>query len=215
MKLIVGVTGSVAATLTPKLLEALAAEGHTLQVVATKPSLYFWDPDATEVPVWLEEDEWQGGRYAKDQPIPHIDLREWADAILISPLTANTLAKIAGGMADNLLTSVARAWNRFRPFIVAPSMNTQMWEHPATKEHLETLDRWYKLSIVEPVSKKLACGETGKGALAPIEEIVAMVNRRKIDAMFNAATDATQRERLWKKVAAPAPPPVKKLRAVR
>lgn len=68
-----------------------------------------------------------------------LDLRKWADAFIIAPLDANTLAKIANGLADNLLTCVARAWDFNKPFYFAPAMNTCMWEHPLTNEHVKKL----------------------------------------------------------------------------
>jgi phosphopantothenoylcysteine decarboxylase len=176
MNILLGVTGSVAAKLTPRLVAELSALGN-VQVVVTKPSLYFWDPAAVAVRVWTDADEWPGDGYERDQMIPHLDLRRWADVFVIAPASANTLASLAAGRADNLLTSVVRAWDRERPLIVAPAMNTLMWTHPATAEHLETLCRWYgdKFSLVVPVERRLACGDTGVGALAPIENIVAAV----------------------------------------
>ena len=141
MKILLGITGSVAATLTPQLVTALRATGHNVQVVATKSSLYFFDPTALGVRVWRDADEWPGKRYVRDQEIPHIELRKWADVLVIAPLSANTLARIAHGQCDNLLTSVTRAWDRTKPIILAPAMNTMMWEHPATSEHLAVLHR--------------------------------------------------------------------------
>jgi phosphopantothenoylcysteine decarboxylase len=80
---------------------------------------------------------------------------------------------MAHGMADNLLTSVVRAWDREKSIYIAPAMNTLMFEHPATHEHLAKLNEWYyKLRVINPVSKVLACGDSGLGAMAPIEEIV-------------------------------------------
>lgn len=174
MRLILGVTASVAATLTSALVAALKEAGHEVQIIATDKSFAFWDTKSVEVRVWRDGDEWAEISYERGQPIAHIDLRNWADAIVIAPLTANTLAKIANGLADNLLTSIIRAWDRSKPIIIAPAMNTQMWAHPATEEHLATLRRWYpKLTVVMPVEKTLACGERGIGAMAAIETIVA------------------------------------------
>jgi phosphopantothenoylcysteine decarboxylase len=176
MNILLGVTGSVAAKLTPRLVAELSALGN-IHVVATKSSRYFWDPADIDVRTWTDADEWPGDGYEREQPIPHLDLRRWADVFVIAPASANTLASLAAGRADNLLTSVARAWDRERPFLVAPAMNTLMWTHPATAEHLATLQRWYgdKFGLIAPVAKRLACGDTGIGALAPIEDLVATV----------------------------------------
>lgn len=182
MRILYGVTGGVAAVLTMKIIEALQKAGHEVQVVTTERSSHFLTSSSLEmaelgVKVWTDADEWPHAHYEKGARVLHIDLREWADVMLIAPLTANTLAKIANGMADNLLTSIMRAWHLDRPVVIAPAMNTLMWTHPVTEAHLLTLELWYDdLYVVEPVVKKLACGDTGIGALADISQIVAAVN---------------------------------------
>jgi phosphopantothenoylcysteine decarboxylase len=205
---LLGVTGSVAAILTPALHERLTASGHRVKVVATAASLYFFDavaldPNHTgrnpEVVV-LDEDEWpgrgQGRRYQRGDRVVHIELRRWADALVVAPLDANTLAKLAGGLADNCLTCVWRAWDRGRPVVLAPAMNTLMWEHPATARHLRQLaedagaaavpagldlsallawvnDTCPNLRVVPPQSKRLACDDVGVGAMAALDSIEA------------------------------------------
>jgi phosphopantothenoylcysteine decarboxylase len=96
--------------------------------------------------------------------------------LVIAPASANTLAKLAGGLADNLLTCVARAWDFAggKPVLVAPAMNTAMWVHPLTAAHLAALAA-FGVRVVPPVSKALACGDVGVGALAPVADIVAAV----------------------------------------
>src|SRR3989339_828111 len=168
MNILFGVTGSVAAGLVPKMVAELLKNKHDIVIVPTKNSLYFWDKESVNIQI-----------YEEGSDVLHINLRDWADVLLLAPLTANTLAKIANGLADNLLTSIIRAWDVKNEIIIAPAMNTKMWEHPATKEHLDRLNRWYKLNIIHPVSKKLACGETGVGAMAPISEIVKEINKLK------------------------------------
>lgn len=179
MNILLGVTGSVAATLTPRLAEGLADIGE-VQIVTTRPALYFWNPETVSCRTWSEEDEWPGAVYTKDQPVPHIELRKWADVLVIAPLTANTLAKMANGLADNLLTCTVRAWGNEKPIIIAPAMNTHMWQHPACAEHIATLKRWYgdRLTLVDPIEKRLACGDTGVGAMARIETIVQTLRAR-------------------------------------
>jgi phosphopantothenoylcysteine decarboxylase len=213
-KVLLGVTGSVAAIRTPELFHELKRAGHIVKVVATRASLYFFAP-ATLDPldpaqrsrnpevVILDEDEWPGSargqHYQRDDPVVHIELRRWADVLLIAPLDANTLAKLANGLADNCLTCVWRAWDAARPVILAPAMNTLMWEHRLTARHLrqlasdagagnapdnldlDSLIAWMnreclRLKIVPPQSKRLACGDVGNGAMASLEEIVAKVN---------------------------------------
>ena len=213
---LLGVTGSVAAIRTPLLYEELRRAGHQVKVVATPASLYFFDPAALDPPrpernpqvVILDEDEWpgraEGRRWQRDDPVLHIELRRWADLLLIAPLDANTLAKLANGLADNCLTCVWRAWDPARPVLLAPAMNTLMWEHPLTVTHLlnvawtlgargvpgvlpEGLDpegaiAWInrvasRLRIVPPQNKRLACGDVGVGAMAEVAELVAAVRQ--------------------------------------
>ena len=207
---LLGVTGSVAAIRVPELFEQLKSRGHVVKVLATQPSLFFFDPAALDPRdgrrnpdvVILDEDEWpgreQGRRFQLGEPVPHIELRRWADLLLIAPLDANTLAKLASGLADNCLTCVWRAWDTNRPVVLAPAMNTLMWEHPLTRRHLrqigidahgdfipETADlnevvvmlnhTCPRLRVAPPVSKRLACGDVGVGGLAEIDDIVNLV----------------------------------------
>src|SRR5437868_831419 len=138
---LLGATGSVAAVRVPALYDALTADGHAVKVVATDAAAYFFDPAAVGPAgtVHRDADEWPGDRYVRDAPVLHIELRKWADLFLIAPLDANTLAKLANGMADNCLTCVWRAWDPNRPVILAPAMNTLMWENPLTMRHLRQL----------------------------------------------------------------------------
>jgi phosphopantothenoylcysteine decarboxylase len=195
-RILLGVTGSVAAIKTPELVRALTLAGHEVRVVATEPSLYFFDAAALEVPLYRDADEWPGQRYQRDDPVLHIELRRWADLLLVAPLDANTLGKLAYGLADNCLTCVARAWDPARPRLLVPAMNTLMWEHPVTVRQLRALtyDRapdhleaqvvleWIEafaspLYVLAPISKRLACGDVGLGAMAEVEAIVTQVNR--------------------------------------
>jgi len=149
--ILLGVTGSVAAVKTPELVTALRADGQAVRVVATDSALYFFDPvalDPTRVlrnpeVVVLDEDEWpgrgDGRRYSRGDAVMHIELRRWADLFVIAPLDANTLAKLANGLCDNCLTCVWRAWDLAKPVVLAPAMNTLMWEHPFTRRHLKSI----------------------------------------------------------------------------
>jgi phosphopantothenoylcysteine decarboxylase len=209
--LLLGVTGSVAALKTPELFAQLQSAGHQVKVVATQAACYFFDPlDLTpgrstrdRETVILDEDEWlgreAGRRYARGDAVLHIELRRWADVLLLAPLDANTLAKVALGQCDNCLTCVWRAWEPTRSVILAPAMNTLMWQHPATVRHLQLLAgdaglvvpdghdldallAWLnvqgsRLRVVPPVSKRLACDDVGVGAMAELGEIVAEVER--------------------------------------
>jgi phosphopantothenoylcysteine decarboxylase len=183
---LLGVTGSVAAIYTPELYADLRRAGHAVKIVATRAACYFFDPATIEATaagkrnrdvVILDDDEWPGERYQRGDPVLHIELRRWADVLLIAPLDANTLAKLALGITDNCLTCVFRAWDPLRPVVLAPAMNTLMWEHPTTARHLMqiTADLRGALHVVSPVSKKLACDDVGMGAMAEREKILAAI----------------------------------------
>src|SRR5919112_1435668 len=138
--LLLGVTGSVAAVRTPALFAALRAEGHEVRIVATEPALYFFDPvELGDGPLYRDADEWPGPRYRRDDPVLRVAFRQWADLLLVAPLDANTLAKFALGLCDNFLTCLFRAWDFGKPVVLAPAMNTLMWDSPLTRRHLRQL----------------------------------------------------------------------------
>ena len=178
-QILLGLTGSVASKLGPKLAELLSQCGFEVVVVPTDKALYFFEEEEiAKIPncrLVKEADEWPNKRYAKDQEIQHIEQRKLADLLLIAPLTANTLTKMAIGLCDNLLTTIFYAWDRKKPIIVAPAMNTVMWENFLTQKHLADLETRYHFHVISPVEKKLACGDMGKGAMAGLEDIVAKV----------------------------------------
>lgn len=170
--ILLGVTGSVATVLLPKLKIQLSDIG-TVKTIATVNALHFssidnFDYTDKEEWTWKGNDIWQ-----KNDPILHIELREWADIFVIAPLTANTLAKMAVGICDNLLTTVFLAWDTKKPIILAPAMNTKMLNSPQVFSNLDFLERHvrYDITIVNPVIKQLACNEEGEGAMAQIENI--------------------------------------------
>jgi phosphopantothenoylcysteine decarboxylase len=210
-QVVLGVTGSVAAIRTPALFAAIRRQHHQVRVVATESALYFFDPAALTVPagqaadtepadpVFRDRDEWPGDGYRRGDPVLHIAFRDWAQLLVVAPLDANTLAKFALGLCDNFLTCLFRAWDYSKPVILAPAMNTLMWQKPATARHLGQLlvdhgslpslpDGWSletapehfarhapNLILIPPQSKRLACGDIGIGAMAEITTIAEAV----------------------------------------
>ncbi len=172
--IILGLTGSVATIKAPELVTEIKKTGHELKIVATGPSFYFLPEDNSWTEkIYTDGDEWPNKNYTRDDDVMHIDFRKWADVLLIAPLTANTLAKIANGMCDNFITCIARAWDKEKPFLIAPAMNTEMWEDPITQEHIDLINKRFNLTVIDPVEKTLACGDTGMGAMASIKTIVS------------------------------------------
>ncbi|KAJ4445208.1 hypothetical protein ANN_07009 [Periplaneta americana] len=176
--ILVACTGSVATIKLPVLLKTILESGDTLpwniklKVIVTKHAKHFYSSEdiPTEVSVYCDEDEWTTWTKRGD-PVLHIELAKWADICVISPLDANTLAKLAQGLCDNLLTCVARAWDPKKPLLFCPAMNTQMWEHPATATHITTLKTWGYMEV-PCIAKTLMCGDTGLGAMAEVPTIV-------------------------------------------
>ncbi|KAF8259689.1 flavoprotein [Lactarius quietus] len=157
--------------------ELLKYKNVSVQVAATKPSLTFFQPVdilGLGVNVWTDDDEW-APNYRIGDPILHIELRRWADIVLIAPCSANTLAKIANGICDNLVTSLLRALAPTTPTYVYPAMNTLMYEHPLTAQHIRIIRDMIGYNVVGPVSKSLACGDVGVGAMVEWRDIVASV----------------------------------------
>lgn len=171
--ILIGVTGSVAALKLPLLVsELLKIPALEVQVVTTENAKHFYNPQEIPVPLYSDKDEWQWKE--RTDPVLHIDLRRWADLMLVAPLDANTLAKIAHGLCDNLLTCVIRAWDLNKPLLFCPAMNTAMWEHPITAQQVEQLKGFGYVEI-PCIVKKLVCGDKGRGAMAEVSTIVGKV----------------------------------------
>lgn len=191
--LLLAASGSVATIKLPEIISALAArERLSVRIVLTKSAAHFLAGQAAEQPsiaalssmpnvdgLYVDEDEWTNPGWTRGASILHIELRRWADVLFIVPLSANLLARIATGMCDDLLSSVVRAWDTRRAVIVvAPSMNTMMWEHPLTEQHLAILRSWSWFDILLPQPKALACGDVGQGAMREWREIVNDIKKR-------------------------------------
>ncbi|KAK5583005.1 hypothetical protein RB653_004595 [Dictyostelium firmibasis] len=176
--LILGLTGSVA-TIKAKLLVEQSSIHFNIIVIPTETSLKFLsDQDldfiSSKCKIYKDKDEWENHVDLIKRSALHIDLRNWAHSILISPCSANTLGKIANGLCDNLLSSLIRAWDyKNKPMIIAPAMNTMMWENPFTNKHIETMRSISSnVFIIDPIQKKLFCGDIGMGAMEEVPKIV-------------------------------------------
>ncbi|MDX9836835.1 MAG: bifunctional phosphopantothenoylcysteine decarboxylase/phosphopantothenate--cysteine ligase CoaBC [Azoarcus sp.] len=170
-KLVLGVTGGVAAYKAAELVRLLIKAGADVHVVLTEGGARFVTAVTYQAlsgnPVWT--DLWDA---RMDNNMAHIDLSRDADAVLIAPATADCLARLAQGRADDLLTTLCLA--RDVPLLVAPAMNRQMWEHPATQRNVATLGD-DGVTVVGPAAGEQACGETGMGRMLEPEEILEAV----------------------------------------
>ena len=170
-KILLGVTGSIAAYKAAELTRLLLKGGHEVQVVMTAAATKFVAPltfqTLSKHPVMIE----QFGEIPEWKP-EHIALSEDCDLVLVAPATANTIAKICHGIADNLLLSTILATKK--PVYIAPAMNDGMWENPATRENIRIMkERGFR--IIEPGTGELACGTSGRGHLADIDAIVGAI----------------------------------------
>jgi phosphopantothenoylcysteine decarboxylase/phosphopantothenate--cysteine ligase len=172
---LLGVTGGIAAFKAAELLRGLQKAGMDVRVIMTQAATQFVGPMTFETlsgaPVRLD----QVSELRSDSRITHVEDAQDADIMVVAPATANTLAKMANGIADNLLTSMFLAFGK--TVVVAPAMNTNMWEHPATQRNVATL-RDQGVFVVEPGSGELACGDYGSGRMAEPNSIVAEVKLR-------------------------------------
>ena len=174
-RVLLGLSGSVACVKAEQLVAALSRFAD-VRVVATPAALRFLDPppapdaatpprrDLAGAPLLTDATEWAAWRAVGDTVV-HIALRRWADVLLVAPLSANSVAKLAGGLCDNLLTCVARAWDYGKPVLVAPAMNTAMWTSPFTGRHLAVLAD-LGVCVVQPVAKRCVRPGAALGVLA-------------------------------------------------
>ena len=167
-RITLGVTGGIAAYKAAELVRLLVKLGANVKVVMTEAATRFVTPVTFQAlsgnPVFA--DQWDT-RIANN--MPHIELSRGADAILVAPASADFLAKLTHGLADDLLSTLALARNC--PLLVAPAMNLQMWNNPATQRNIATL-RGDGIALLGPASGEQACGETGQGRMIEPEEIV-------------------------------------------
>ncbi|KAH6656124.1 halotolerance protein [Truncatella angustata] len=199
--LLLAASGSVATIKLPLIVKALSVHPNlSIRVLLTPSARRFLAGQAAEQPtvsslhdfpsvdaVYFDEDEWKEP-WKRGNSILHIELRRWADMLVIAPLSANTMAKIVGGMADGIITSVVRAWDARGELDSDVAMNTAMWRHPITAKQIKTLsdewgvgkdgqgNGWFEVLSVQ--QKTLACGDIGDGAMMEWTEIVKVIEDR-------------------------------------
>jgi phosphopantothenoylcysteine decarboxylase len=170
--IVLGVTGSIAAYKAAELVRLMMRRGWGVSVVMTRAAMEFVTPltfqTLSRQPVgtglFEEKDGWHP---------EHISYADRADVLVIAPCTANVIAKLAGGLSDDLLSCTALATRA--PVVIAPAMNDNMWAHPATRANVATLKARGTV-FVEVGSGELACGREGEGRLADLDDIVKAVD---------------------------------------
>ncbi len=171
MNIVLGISGGIAAYKAPEVVRAFANRGHTVRCVVTSAATRLVTTEAlaavSRQPVFTSA-------WTTDGSMPHIDLARWAEVVLVAPATADVLARFALGLADDLLTTLFLALEPSKRVILAPAMNTVMWNKPIVQSHVATL-RAAGAHILSPVEGNLACGEQGVGAMVEPEAIAGAV----------------------------------------
>jgi phosphopantothenoylcysteine decarboxylase len=173
--IILGVTGSIAAHKAIDLASMLTKDGYAVHVVMTRDAQRFvtslpfktMSRRAVITDLYDEEEGWKPA---------HIEVADKADLLLVAPATANIIAKMAHGIADDALTCIALALNQQARVLIAPAMNGKMWEHPATKANVAMLEA-RGAEFAGPDEGLLSCGYEGVGRLAPVDQIAARARK--------------------------------------
>lgn len=178
-KILIGITGGIAAYKICSLINSLKKEGYEIKVIMTEAATKFVTPltfqTFTNNPVYLDL-----FNVIDKTKVEHIDLADWCDVFVLAPATANSISKIALGIADNLLTTVIIALPTKTPVIIAPAMNVHMWENLIVQKNISELKKYKnKYIFVEPQEGMLACGYEGKGKLAKTEDIIKAIKKIK------------------------------------
>jgi len=168
MKLLIGVTGGIAAYKSCELVSLAVKAGHEVRVMMTANAKRFVGATSFEA---LSSHPVMDDTFS--DALAHIEWAKWADVVCIAPLSANTLSKLACGLADDALSTVTMAIPRGVPVILGPAMNTQMWAHPVIQRNLGWLAEMGRYTVVDPIDKRLACGDHGPGGLATPEDLLA------------------------------------------
>ncbi len=174
VNILLGISGAIPVYKVADLASKLTSAGAKVRCVMTANAAKFVTPVTfqalTGMPVYTEL--WT---QPKDFSITHIDLAGSADIVVVAPATANIIAKMAGGICDDLLsTTLCACWDK--PFLVAPAMNTQMWANPAVQQNIETL-KTRQVEIIGPETGRLACGTQGAGRMTEPAEIIKRIEQ--------------------------------------
>ncbi len=167
MNILIGISGSIAIYRTCELVRMLTKEGHHVRVAMTRTAAKWVSPTIFAA---LSGDEVYTDNMS--QKMPHIDIRKDLHLFLISPATANIIAKAANGISDNILTSTLLSFHG--PRWIAPAMNPYMYSHPAVQKNISILKE-FGYRILDPDNGEAVCGDIGEGKMMPIEEILKQV----------------------------------------
>jgi phosphopantothenoylcysteine decarboxylase / phosphopantothenate---cysteine ligase len=178
MNYVLGITGSIAAYKSYDVARQLVKNGHAVKVILTKGALEFIKPETFRYlgveAVYLPMDDFRPGHLAAGATVLHVELAKWADKLIVAPLGANTLGRLALGLNNDLLVSLFLALGN-KPTLLFPAMNTQMWESARVQEQLTKISTQKNVGIINPVSGLLACGDVGAGKFPEVSAVVDLI----------------------------------------
>ncbi len=179
MRVLLGVSGGIAAYKACDLVSQLVKRGHSVRVLMTTNATRFVTPLTFEAlsgsGVMTDTFSGASGQVEATSAIDHIAWAKWPEVAMVAPASANTLARLALGLADDALSTVLLALPARVPLLLAPAMNTEMWNHPATRRNLRWIEELGRARVVPPAEKRLACGDVGPGALAEVTDLLAAI----------------------------------------
>lgn len=177
MKILLGITGSIASYKSYDVARGLVKNGHSVKVILTSGALEFIKPETFRYlgieSVYLPTDDFVP-EHLETGTVLHIDLVKWADKLIVAPASANTLSRMATGITNDLLTSVFLAFGK-KPTLVFPAMNTEMWRNERIQEHKTKLENLPHVGIINPVAGLLACGDVGSGKFPDVGSVIDLI----------------------------------------
>lgn len=178
MKIILGVTGSIASYKAYDVARGLVKNGHQVKVILTQGALEFIKAETFRYlgveEVYFPQSDFELKNLSKEQTVLHIELAKWADKLVIAPLSANTLGRLNLGLNNDLLVSTFLAWGN-KPILLFPAMNTQMLKNERTQKHLTELSEQPHVGLINPASGLLACGDIGDGKFPEVESVIDLI----------------------------------------
>lgn len=178
MKILLAVSGSIAAYKSYDLARLLFKEGHEVKVVLTKGALEFIKPETFRYlgveNVYLPQEDFSPERLGLNSTVLHIELAKWADKLIIAPLSANTLSRLNLGLNNDLLGSIYLALGK-KPVLLFPAMNTEMLNHPRTQAQLKEINSLSHVGVISPDSGTLACGDVGAGKFPDVNAVKDLI----------------------------------------
>ena len=178
MKILLAITGSIASYKSFDVARALVKKGHDVKVILTQGALEFIKPETFRYlgvsATYLPQDDFDPTFLSENQTVLHIELSKWADKLIIAPVSANTLARLSLGLNNDLLGSTYLAFGN-KPIVFFPAMNTLMWNHARTQEHVRALQMQSHVGIIQPSSGLLACGDVGSGKFPEVNAVVDLI----------------------------------------